>query len=93
MNQETATTTIAMTESQDTAPMIGTLKLPAIPAKDRSELNTVVSLPKSLAKTLTAVSEPSVTMKGGSFRAEIRLPLSSPKPAPTRRPIGMVTML
>ena len=72
---------------------LGTRKLPAMPAKDRSELKTVVSLPNSRAKPRTAVSDPSVTMNGGSFNAEINVPLSRPNPAPTSRAIGIVTML
>ena len=92
MNQASATTASAITVSQEMSPM-GVLKLLAIPAKDRSELNTVVSLPNSRARPRTAVSEPSVTMKGGSFRAAISVPLMRPKPAPTRRPTGIVTML
>ena len=51
-------------------------------AKGRSGLKTVVSLPSSRARPRTAVSEPSVTMKGGRRRNAISAPLTSPKTEP-----------
>src|SRR5947199_219645 len=51
-------------------------------------LNTVVSAPSSRARPRTAVSEPSVTMKGGRRRSAISAPLMTPKPSPVRTAAG-----
>ena len=51
-------------------------------ANGRSALNTVVSLPSNRASPRTAVSEPSVTMNGGSRRNAISTPLPSPITSP-----------
>ena len=57
-------------------------------AKGSSGLNTVVSPPMSRAMPRTAVSEPSVTMKGGSLRKAISTPFRNPKSRPVRMPGG-----
>ena len=51
-------------------------------------LNTVVSAPSSRARPRTAVSEPSVTMKGGSRSSAISAPLTTPKPRPVSTAAG-----
>ena len=51
-------------------------------ANDRSGLNTVVSPPISRARPRTAVSEPKVTMNGGSPTNAISAPLRKPKNRP-----------
>ena len=69
----------------------GTPKNEPLPMKanGRSALKTVVSLPISRARPRTAVSDPSVTMKGGSRTKAIEQPLTRPKPGPISRAAGM----
>ena len=57
-------------------------------AKDRSGLKMVVSLPISRARPRTAVSEPSVTMNGGSPPKATRLPFIRPKNSPVSSAAG-----
>ena len=64
MNHDTTTVVSAKIASQGTPKR---LPLP-MNSKGRSALNTVVSPPISRATPRTAVSEPRVTMKGGSPR-------------------------
>ncbi len=49
---------------------------------------TVLSSPSSRAKPRTAVSVPSVTMKGGSLKPAIRPPLIAPQTRPVTSPAG-----
>src|SRR5262249_24926964 len=51
-------------------------------------LKTVVSAPSRRARPRTAVSEPSVTMKGGKRSNAIRLPLMTPKTSPVNTATG-----
>ena len=69
----------------------GTPNRLALPMKanGRSGLKTVVSPPISRAMPRTAVSDPSVTMNGGSPTKAIRAPLRKPKNRPVIRPAGM----
>ena len=76
---------MAITASQGTPKM---LPLP-MPAKGRSGLKTVVSAPISRAMPRTAVSEPSVTMKGGRLTQAIKAPLRKPKNRPVSSAAGM----
>ena len=74
----------ATTESQGIERMPGTMVSEPLPmkAKGIDGLNTVVSAPKRRAKPRTAVSEPSVTIKGGSRKLAISAPLIRPKASP-----------
>ena len=82
MNHEIATTAMAMMTSQGITPKSDSLPMNA---NDSCGLKIVVSCPISRAMPRTAVSEPSVTMNGGSLRREISAPLISPKPARPQR--------
>ncbi|ESY06808.1 hypothetical protein X753_13025 [Mesorhizobium sp. LNJC399B00] len=62
-SQDSTTTDKAMMTSQG---MPNSVPLP-MKSNGRSELNTVVSWPSRRATPRTAVSDPSVTMKGGSL--------------------------
>ena len=70
-----------MITSQGQTPRIASVPLP-MKAKGRSGLKIVVSLPISRAMPRTAVSEPSVTMKGGRSTNAISTPLIRPKTRP-----------
>ena len=65
----------------------GMLALP-IAENARSGLKTVVSPPISRATPRTAVSDPSVTINGGSFPNAISPPLISPNPSPVSSAAG-----
>lgn len=72
----------------------GTPNSEPLPMKSngRSGLNTVVSLPSRRATPRMAVSEPSVTMKGGSFSQAMMAPLRKPQARPAAIAAGTPSM-
>ena len=75
MNQEISTTAKAIQTSQGRPNRV---PLP-MKAKGSCGLNWVVSPPSRRAKPRTAVSDPRVTMKGGSFAKAMSTPLTRPR--------------
>src|SRR5689334_12040209 len=89
-SQETRMTSSAITDSHGIEATPGISVSDALPmkAKGIEGLNTVVSAPSRRARPRTAVSEPSVTMKGGSRSSAISAPLMMPKPSPVSTATG-----